>query len=51
MSCDDVVRWVNELAPGPELIVLRDVDHFFHGHLTLLRETLVEYLGSEVPPA
>lgn len=51
VSCDDVVRWVNELAPGPELIVLPDVDHFFHGRLTLLRETLVEYLGSEVTPA
>ena len=44
VSCDEVVAWVNELAPGPELIVLPDVGHFFHGRLTLLRETLVAKL-------
>jgi alpha/beta superfamily hydrolase len=45
VSCDDVVNWVNQLAPGPELVILRDVGHFFHGRLTLLRQALVERLG------
>jgi alpha/beta superfamily hydrolase len=43
VDCADVVEWFNSLAPGPELAVLPDVDHFFHGRLTLLRETVVDY--------
>ena len=41
----EVTAWVEELGPGPELVVLPGVDHFFHGNLTLLRQTLVERLG------
>ncbi len=44
VSCDAVVDWVNWLNPGPELVLLSGVDHFFHGRLTLLRETLVSHL-------
>lgn len=47
VSCDDVVEWFNTLAPGPELTVLPDVSHFFHGRLTVLRETVVEYFGEQ----
>jgi alpha/beta superfamily hydrolase len=43
VDCADVVEWFNSLTPGPELVVLPDVDHFFHGRLTLLRETVVGY--------
>ena len=46
VSCDALVEWVNGLAPGPELIVLPDVGHFFHGNLTVLRETVVAHLGA-----
>ena len=46
VACADVVEWVNGLEPGPELIVLPDVGHFFHGRLTLLRETVVSHLRS-----
>jgi hypothetical protein len=42
---DEVAAWVAELAPGPELIVLPGVDHFFHGNLTLLRQTIVGRLA------
>lgn len=45
VDCDDTIEWVNELEPGPQLIVLPDVDHFFHGRLTLLRQTLVQNLA------
>jgi alpha/beta superfamily hydrolase len=44
VSCEALVEWFNQLAPGPELVVLPDVSHFFHGKLTLLRETVVSYL-------
>lgn len=44
VNCDEVVEWLNRLAPGPELIILPGVGHFFHGRLTLLRETLVSRL-------
>jgi alpha/beta superfamily hydrolase len=42
---EEVAAWVAELGPGPELVVLPGVDHFFHGNLTLLRQTLVDRLG------
>jgi alpha/beta superfamily hydrolase len=43
-SCDELLEWANKLSPGPEVIVLPDVSHFFHGNLTLLRETVVSHL-------
>lgn len=43
VAVDQVVDWFNQLSPGPELVVLPDVDHFFHGRLTLLRETVKAY--------
>lgn len=46
VDCDEVVEWFNDLAPGPELVVLPGVDHFFHGRLTLLRKTVVEYFDA-----
>jgi alpha/beta superfamily hydrolase len=47
VACSEVIQWVNGLAPGPELIVLPDVGHFFHGCLTLLRETVVSHFSSQ----
>lgn len=41
-----VVAWVAGLAPPPELVVLPGVDHFFHGSLASLRETLVSRLSA-----
>jgi alpha/beta superfamily hydrolase len=43
VSCDEVVDWFNTLSPGPELTVLPDASHFFHGRLTILRETVVAF--------
>ncbi len=50
VNCDAVVEWVNQLLPGPELVVLSDADHFFHGALTVLRETLIENLVTDDAP-
>ena len=44
-NCDEVVEVINGLAPGPELLVLPDVDHYFHGRLTLLSESVESFLG------
>lgn len=44
VDCDGVVDWVNSLPPGPELVVLEGVDHFFHGRLNDLKRTLLNNL-------
>ena len=46
VPAEDVIQWVNSLAPGPELVLLAGVGHFFHGHLVELRETLVTNLST-----
>ena len=40
-----VAEWVDSLEPRPELVVLPAAGHFFHGQLTVLRETLIERLS------
>lgn len=47
VPCGAVLDWVNGMAPGPEIVVLPGVSHFFHGNLTLLRETVVSHLDSQ----
>ena len=44
VDAGEVLAWVNGLEPGPELVMLPEVDHFFHGKLVDLRETLIENL-------
>ena len=47
VSADDVLAWVNTLEPGPELLLLAGVDHFFHGRLTELRDSVADWLAGE----
>jgi len=44
VPANDVVEWVDRLDPGPELVLLPGVGHFFHGHLVDLRRALVANL-------
>jgi alpha/beta superfamily hydrolase len=44
VPANDVIEWVKTLDPQPELLVMPDVGHFFHGHLVTLRETLIRAL-------
>ena len=37
--------WVATIDPSPDLVVLPGVDHFFHGQLVTLRETLLQKLS------
>lgn len=45
VDCEEVVAWVNDMAPGPQLVVVSDTGHFFHGRLTLLRQIVVDHLS------
>jgi len=47
VACAEVVAWVNGFAPGPELVVVPDAGHFFHGRLTGLREIVVNHLVAQ----
>ncbi len=44
---DEVIEWLDQLEPGPELVVMPGVGHFFHGNLVELRQTLVANLESK----
>lgn len=39
-----VERWARGLDPSPQLRLLPDTDHFFHGRLTKLREIAADFL-------
>ncbi len=49
VDCEEVLRWVNTLEPGPEVAVLSGVDHFFHGRLLELRDIVSTFLRVQVP--
>lgn len=44
VNVDDVKRWAASIQPAPELQVLADVDHFFHGRLNELRDVVSRWL-------
>ena len=45
VAVDETIEWGNGLEPGPELLVLPDVEHFFHGNLVVLREAVAEFVA------
>lgn len=45
VDADAVVEWLDGMQPGPELMMFEGVDHFFHGQLVALRESLFEALA------
>jgi hypothetical protein len=46
----EVAGWAEELGVAASLVMLSGVDHFFHGKLTLLRQTLVGQLREDCVP-
>ena len=44
-SVEETIAWFNELDPGPELEVVPETEHFFHGKLVLLRNAVKEFVG------
>ena len=45
VDVEETVAWVNGLEPGPELLVIPDGEHFFHGRLLELREAVSEFVS------
>lgn len=44
VDVDEIVAWINGLSPGPELLIIPDGEHFFHGRLVELREAVTEFI-------
>jgi hypothetical protein len=44
----DVAEWARSLSPAPSFASLPDTDHFFHGRLTRLRETVQAFLEPRI---
>lgn len=45
VDVDETIDWLNGLQPGPELLVLEGVEHFFHGKLQVLCDAVTEFVG------
>ncbi len=43
VDVEETVAWVDGLGPGPELLIIPDGEHFFHGRLNELREAVQEF--------
>ncbi len=51
VDVEETIAFVNELEPGPELLVLEGVEHFFHGRLVELREAVTDFVTRERQPS
>lgn len=45
VDVEETVEWVDSLEPGPELLVIPQGEHFFHGRLTELRNAAMEFIA------
>jgi len=45
VDVEETVEWVNGLEPGPELLVIPQGEHFFHGRLTELRQAVMDFVS------
>jgi hypothetical protein len=46
VDIDETVNWVDGLEPGPELLIIPEGEHFFHGRLVELREAIAAFISS-----
>lgn len=44
VDIEATIAWFNELLPGPELAVIPQAEHFFHGKLVDLREIVTNFV-------
>ena len=44
VDVEETVAWVNGLDPGPELLIIGQGEHFFHGRLTELRQAVMDFV-------
>ena len=45
VDVEETVAWVDSLEPGPELLIIPQGEHFFHGRLTELRNAVMEFVS------
>lgn len=45
VDVEETVEWVDSLEPGPELLIIPQGEHFFHGRLTELRDAAMEFIA------
>jgi alpha/beta superfamily hydrolase len=45
VDIEETVAWFDGLEPGPELLIIPDGEHFFHGRLLELREAVTEFVA------
>lgn len=48
VDINETIEYVNSLSPGPQLSVFPEGEHFFHGRLLELRETVADFIRSNV---
>jgi hypothetical protein len=44
VDVEETVEWVDSLDPGPELLIVPEGEHFFHGRLVELRDAVSEFV-------
>ncbi len=44
VDIEETIDWFNSLAPGPELLIIPQGEHFFHGRLAELRNAVIEFV-------
>jgi alpha/beta superfamily hydrolase len=44
VDIEETVAWFDGLEPGPELLIIPDGEHFFHGRLLELRDAVSEFV-------
>ena len=47
VDVDETVAWINDLEPGPELVVMPGAEHFFHGRLSDLRDIVMKFVEGQ----
>jgi hypothetical protein len=45
VDIEETVAWFDSLEPGPELLIIPDGEHFFHGRLVELRDAVTEFVA------
>jgi alpha/beta superfamily hydrolase len=45
VDVEETITWADGLGPGPELLIIPDGEHFFHGRLHELREAVAEFVA------
>jgi len=52
VDIEETLIWLNSLEPGPQLVVVQEAEHFFHGRLVDLREIVTNFVqkkAEEIP--